>query len=44
MKHKTFKEFLIIKYNGKNINENKIWGTDQKHHERLLVATVKELI
>ena len=33
----------IVKYNGKNIDENEIWGTDQKHHERLLVATKKEL-
>lgn len=35
---------MIINYNGYNIDENEIWGQENKHHERLLVAMNHELI
>jgi hypothetical protein len=31
----------IIKYNGKNIDENEIWGKNTKHISRVLVASMK---
>jgi len=34
---------MIIKYNSKNIEDDKIWGTDPKHKMVLLVATNKDL-
>jgi hypothetical protein len=33
----------IVKYNSKNIEDDKIWGTDPTHRMVLLVATIKEL-
>ncbi len=32
-----------IKYNGKNITDEMIWGKEKQHQDRLLVATKKEL-
>lgn len=34
----------LVKYNGTNINEKKIWGDSIKYNSVLLVATTKELI
>lgn len=33
----------IVKYNGKNISDNTIWGSSELHKSILLVGTVKEL-
>jgi len=33
----------IVKYNGRNIDETEIWGQDQEHHDRLLVAVNRKL-
>lgn len=34
----------IIKYNGTNIDDDYIWGQEQEHQDRLLVATVHDLV
>lgn len=33
----------IILYNGSNIDDGDIWGTEDKHHSRLLVAVDRDL-
>lgn len=33
----------IVKYNGKNIDDNLIWGQKEEHQAKLLVASVREL-
>ena len=32
----------IVKYNGRNIDEDEIWGREEKHQDRLLVATTQD--
>jgi len=36
-------EGKIVKYNGKNLDDSEIWGSDLKHQARLLVAVNREL-